>query len=182
MENGRRGWALWETARARRAAPCAGAGRPGLRHSKRIGATGSILIFRGFAMAHIYVQGEFLRRRTGRQKLHRGCGGVRHWQAIANKSEGGGKVPRLPKMNLSIRQIGTSNECRSRWLRAPATTSVITHSPSRSSHRGGVWSVLARKRSPPLASIFVTKVRVLEGRHWLLHFMPRSWATGPARA
>src|SRR6266403_1009557 len=34
-------------------------------------------------------------------------------------------------------QLATISECQYRWLRVPATTFVITHSPSRSNHRDG---------------------------------------------
>ncbi len=34
-------------------------------------------------------------------------------------------------------QTATISECRYRWLRVPATTFVIVHSPSRSNHRDG---------------------------------------------
>ena len=37
-----------------------------------------------------------------------------------------------------IRQTGTISECRYRWLESPATTFVITHSPSRSNRRDGL--------------------------------------------
>ena len=36
-----------------------------------------------------------------------------------------------------VRQMATVSECRYRWLRVPATTFVITHSPSRSKRRDG---------------------------------------------
>ena len=34
-------------------------------------------------------------------------------------------------------QMATISECRSQWLRVPATTFIITHSPSRSNRRDG---------------------------------------------
>src|SRR5260370_41158241 len=44
----------------------------------------------------------------------------------------------------STLQIPTISECRYRWLRVPATTFIITHSPPRSDHRGGLNFLRAR--------------------------------------
>ncbi|SRR5216684_6941775 len=44
-------------------------------------------------------------------------------------------------------QIATVSECRYRWLHVPATTFIITHSPSRSNRRdGSVFWVTQGKR------------------------------------
>lgn len=60
-------------------------------------------------------------------------------------------------------QIATINVCRSRPMRAPATTSVITHSPSQFNHWGGVC-----------ISGFD---RVIRKRRFVSFFDPRDYAT-----
>ncbi len=47
----------------------------------------------------------------------------------------------------SPRQIATISECRYRWLRVPATTFIITHSPSRSNRRDG-FSFSEERKGP----------------------------------
>jgi hypothetical protein len=59
----------------------------------------------------------------------------------------------LRRTRLITSQTATISECRYRWLRLPATTCVITHSPSRFNRRDGLNSTGVQRTMEPIRTL-----------------------------